>query len=119
PRLRTLMDDPHPGVRASAFEAAGVWARPELGEALAARTETGEPWEKKVALVALAAGKYPQAPAQISAAAASEDAVLRARAAEAAGSLGISSGAAGADVLKKLAADANPGVRSAALGAWL
>jgi cyclophilin family peptidyl-prolyl cis-trans isomerase/HEAT repeat protein len=116
PRLRTLMDDPRPGVRASAFEAAGVWARPELGEALAARIETGEPWEKKVALVALAAGKYPQASARVSAAAASEDLVLRARAAEAAGLLGLP---AGAEVLKKLAADANPGVRSAALGAWL
>ncbi|MEA2603499.1 MAG: hypothetical protein QOF89_4491 [Acidobacteriota bacterium] len=116
PRLRTLMDDPRPGVRSSAFEAAGVWARPELGEALAARIETGEPWEKKIALVALAAGKYPQASSRISAAAASEDVVLRARAAEAAGLLGLPTGA---DVLAKLAADANPGVRSAALGAWL
>ncbi|MFY9826258.1 MAG: HEAT repeat domain-containing protein, partial [Thermoanaerobaculia bacterium] len=88
PRLRTLMDDPRPGVRASAFEAAGVWARPELGEALAARIDAGEPWEKGTALVALAAGKYPQAAARVASAASSEDVTLRARAAEAAGSLG-------------------------------
>ena len=116
PRLRSLMDDPHPGVRASALEAAGVWARPELGEALASRMDSGEPWEKGVALVALAAGKYSQAPARISAAAASEDVALRARAAEAAGLLGIP---AGAVVLEKLAGDASFRVRSAALAAWL
>ncbi len=117
PRLRSLMDDPHPGVRASALETAGVWARPELGEALASRIDSGEPWEKGVALVALAAGKYPQAAARIAAAAASEDVALRARAAEAAGLLGIPG--AGADVLAKLAGDASFRVRSAALAAWL
>ncbi|HYX23364.1 MAG TPA: peptidylprolyl isomerase, partial [Thermoanaerobaculia bacterium] len=116
PRLRTLMDDPRPGVRASAFEAAGVWARPELSEALAARIETGEPWEKGAALVALAAGKYPQAAARISAAAASDDVALRARAAEAAGLLGLPTEA---DVLTRLTADASPRVRAAAVGAWL
>ncbi len=116
PRLRTLMDDPRPGVRASAFEAAGVWARPELGEALAARIETGEPWEKGAALVALAAGKYPQAAARISSAAASDNVALRARAAEAAGLLGLPTEA---DVLTRLIADASPRVRAAAVGAWL
>ncbi|HEX4963888.1 MAG TPA: peptidylprolyl isomerase [Thermoanaerobaculia bacterium] len=116
PRLRTLMDDPRPGVRMSALEAAGVWARPELGEALAARVEGGEPWEKGTALVALAAGKYSQAAALVSTVAASQDVALRARAAEAAGSLGLP---AEAGVLTALRADAAPRVRSAAVGAWL
>jgi cyclophilin family peptidyl-prolyl cis-trans isomerase/HEAT repeat protein len=116
PRLRTFMDDPRPGVRMSAFEAAGVWARPPLGEALAARVDGGEPWEKGTALVALAAGKYPQAAARISTAAAAEDVGLRARAAEAAGVLGLP---AEASVLTPLLADAAPRVRAAAVTAWL
>jgi cyclophilin family peptidyl-prolyl cis-trans isomerase/HEAT repeat protein len=116
PRLRTLMDDPRPGVRASAIEAAGVWARPPFGEALAARVDGGEPWEKGIALVALASGKYPQASARVSAAAVSEDAALRARAAEAAGLLGLP---AEADVLRRLLADKAPRVRAAAVAAWL
>lgn len=63
PRLRKLMDDPRPGVRASALEAVGVWAVPvpEIGEALAERAARGEPWERGIALVALAAGKHPRA----------------------------------------------------------
>ncbi|HEV7507826.1 MAG TPA: peptidylprolyl isomerase [Thermoanaerobaculia bacterium] len=116
PRLRTLMDDPRPGVRASAFEAAGVWARPPLGEALAARVDGGEPWEKGTALVALASGKYPQAAARVAASAASEDATLRARSAEAAGLLGLP---AEAQVLTPLLADKAPRVRAAAVSAWL
>jgi cyclophilin family peptidyl-prolyl cis-trans isomerase len=116
PRLRTLMDDSRPGVRASAFDVAGVWARPPLGEALAARVDGGEPWEKGTALVALAAGKYPQAAVRIASAAASEDVALRARAAEAAGSLGLTTEI---DILKKLIADSAPRVRAAAVSAWL
>jgi cyclophilin family peptidyl-prolyl cis-trans isomerase/HEAT repeat protein len=116
PRLRALMDDPRPGVRASAFDAAGVWARLELGEALAARVDGGEPWETRTALVALAAGKYPQAAARISTAAASEDVALRASAAEAAGLLGLP---AEAQVLTPLLADKAPRVRAAAVSAWL
>jgi cyclophilin family peptidyl-prolyl cis-trans isomerase/HEAT repeat protein len=116
PRLLALMDDPRPGVRASAMEAAGVWARPELGEALAARVDGGESWEKGIALVALASGKYPQAAARVSTAAASEDATLRTHAAEAAGLLGFP---AEADVLTRLLADKVPKVRAAAVSAWL
>lgn len=116
PRLRALMDDPRPGVRASAIEAAGVWARPELGEALAARIDGGEPGERGMALAALAAGKYPQAAARVAAAADSRDDALRARAAEAAGALGLPAGGA---VIERLAGDPKPGVRAAALGAWL
>ncbi|HSS51761.1 MAG TPA: peptidylprolyl isomerase [Thermoanaerobaculia bacterium] len=116
PRLRTLMDDPRPGVRMSAFEAAGVWARPPLGEALAARMDSGEPWEKGTALVALASGKYPQAAARVATAAVSEDAALRARAAEASGLLGLP---AEAPVLTPMLADKAPRVRAAAVSAWL
>src|SRR6185295_5816739 len=96
------MDDPRPGVRASALEVAGIWAQPLLGEVLAARVDAGEPWEKGIALVALAAGKYPQAAARVSTAAAAEDVALRAHAAEAAGLLGLP---AAADVLTRLLAD--------------
>jgi cyclophilin family peptidyl-prolyl cis-trans isomerase len=117
PRLRALMDDVRPGVRASTLEAAGVWSRPELGEVLAARADSGgEPWERGVALVALATGKYPAAAARVAAAADSKDDTLRARAVEAAGLLAPP---AGAEVLVRLAADASPRVRTAALAARL
>jgi cyclophilin family peptidyl-prolyl cis-trans isomerase/HEAT repeat protein len=118
PRLRALLDDPRPGVRASALEAAGAWAAasPEIGEALAARVSGGEAWEKGIALAALAAGKHARAAELAAAAAQSADADLRARAAEAAGLLGLPAGGA---LLEKLAGDASPRVRAAALAAWL
>jgi cyclophilin family peptidyl-prolyl cis-trans isomerase/HEAT repeat protein len=117
-RLRALMDDPRPGVRASALEAAGVWAAAaaEIGEALAARTAEGEAWERGVALVALAAGKHPRAAALATAAAGSEEDALRARAAEALGQLGTP---AGLPLLERLAADSSPRVRAAAVTAEL
>jgi len=117
-RLRALLDDPRPGVRASALEAAGVWAAgsPEIGEALAARTAAGETWERGLALVALAAGKHPRAAELTAVAAGASDVALRARAAEAAGLLGLP---AGGKVLEGLAGDASPRVRAAALAAWL
>ena len=94
PRLRTLLDDSRPGVRASAPEAASVWAAgsPEIGDALAARVAGGEAWEKGMALVALAAGKHPRAAELAASAGSSADVALRARAAEAAGLLGLESG---------------------------
>jgi cyclophilin family peptidyl-prolyl cis-trans isomerase/HEAT repeat protein len=118
PRLQALLNDPRPGVRGSALEAAGVWAAasPEIGEALAARTAAGETWERGLALVALAAGKHPRASELAAAAAGSTDVASRARAAEAAGLLGFP--AAGA-LLERLAGDASPRVRGAALAAWL
>ncbi|HEY7213168.1 MAG TPA: peptidylprolyl isomerase, partial [Thermoanaerobaculia bacterium] len=118
PRLRALLDDPRPGVRDSALQAAGAWAAgsPELGGVLAARVTAGEPWERGVALVALAAGKHPKAGERIASAAQSPDDALRARAAEAAGLLGLP---AGGDALERLAGDASPRVRAAALAAWL
>jgi cyclophilin family peptidyl-prolyl cis-trans isomerase len=119
PRLRALLDDPRPGVRVSAIDAAGVWGAPELGEVLAARAAAGETWERGTALVAFAAGasgKDPKAIELVTAAAGDTDAALRARAAEAAGEIGLP--AAGA-AIERLAGDPSPRVRSAALGAWL
>ncbi len=116
PRLRAFLDDPRPGVRSSAIDAAGVWGAPELAEVLAARASTGETWERGTALVALAAGKDPRAIDLVTAAAADKDDALRARAAEAAGEIGLP--AAGA-AIERLAGDPSPRVRSAALSAWL
>lgn len=118
PRLRTLLDDPRPGVRASALEAAGLWAVsvPEIGEALAQRVAGGESWERGLALLAMAAGKHPRAAELAMAAAISPDDALKARAAEAAGALGLP---AGRPLLERLMADASARVRAAALTAWL
>jgi cyclophilin family peptidyl-prolyl cis-trans isomerase/HEAT repeat protein len=116
PRLRALLDDPRPGVRTSAIEAAGVWGSTELNDALAARAAEGEAGERGAALVALAAGKAPKAIELATAAAGSQDDALRTRAAEAAGAIGLPAAAA---VIEKLAGDPSPRVRSAALSAWL
>ena len=118
PRLRALLADPRPGVRASALDAAGVWGSPELGEILvtAAGASSAEPWERGEALVALAAGKHPRALELATADAAENDDSLRTRAAEAAGALG---GPGAAALLEKLASDPSARVRGAALAARL
>jgi len=118
PRLLALLDDPRPGVRASALDAAGVWTAvaPDLAEALAKRVSDGETWEKGLALTALAAGKHPRTVALATAASGSTEVDLRVRAAEAAGALGLP---AGSSLLERLSGDAAPRVRAAALGAWL
>jgi cyclophilin family peptidyl-prolyl cis-trans isomerase len=119
PRLRALLDDPRPGVRMSAIDTAGVWTSSELSAVLAARAAAGETWERGTALVAFAggaAGKDPKALELVMAAAGEKDDALRARAAEAAGEIGLP--AAGA-ALERLAGDPSPRVRSAALSAWL
>ena len=115
PRLRALLDDPRPGVRASAVEAAGVWGSPELDDALAARVGTGDAGERGTALVALATGKAPRALELVTAAAADKDDALRTRAAEAAGALGPPA----ATVIERLAGDPSPRVRAAAVSARL
>ena len=115
PRLRALLDDPRPGVRASAVEAAGVWGSPELDDVLAARTATGDAGERGTALVALAAGKAPRALELVTAVAGDKDDALRTRAAEAAGALSPPALA----VIERLAGDPKPRVRAAALSAWL
>ncbi|HSG39028.1 MAG TPA: HEAT repeat domain-containing protein, partial [Thermoanaerobaculia bacterium] len=118
PRLAALLDDPRPGVRTSALEAAGAWAAasPEIATILLARASGGETWERGTALVALAQGKHPRAAEAVASAVEVPDETLRARAAEAAGALGLPAGGA---LLERLAGDASVRVRSAALSAWL
>lgn len=119
PRLQALLNDPRPGVRASVLEAAGAWVTvaPEIGDSLVAWTAGGdEVWERGIALLSLASGKHPRAAEWVAAAAKSSQDALRARAAEAAGLLGLP---AGGGLLEKLAGDASPQVRAAALAAWL
>jgi len=125
PRLLELLNDPRPGVRATVLEAAGVWlaADPQgpLATAVAARAaaageEENEPAERGLALVALAAAKHPRTAELAGAAGGSADPALRVRAAEAAGLLGLP---AGAGLVARLAGDASPRVRAAALAAWL
>ena len=118
PRLAALLDDPRPGVRTSALEAAGAWAAasPEIAGVLVARASGGETWERGTALVALAQGKDPRAAEAVASAVEVPDETLRARAAEAAGALGLPAGGA---LLERLAGDASVRVRSAALSAWL
>ena len=91
PRLRALLDDPRPGVRASAIEAAGVWGSPELddragGAGAGGRRRPGSGgrrwWPSPRA-------KHPKALELVTAAAADKDDALRTRAAEAAGALGL------------------------------
>jgi cyclophilin family peptidyl-prolyl cis-trans isomerase len=118
PRLAALVSDPRPGVRATALEAASAWVpiSQDLGELLIARTGNGEVWERGIALVSLGTAKHPRAAGLITEAATSANDALRARAAEAAGQLGLP---AGGEVLARLAGDPSPRVRTAALSAWL
>jgi cyclophilin family peptidyl-prolyl cis-trans isomerase/HEAT repeat protein len=146
PRLAELAADPRPGVRITALEAAGSWP-PEgpLAETVADRAATGDGREREVALLAAAASGHPQARELVATAAAADDPVLRARAAEAAGKLvkteaqvgeelasprsETSSATTGAssegappptiDLLSRLADDPAPVVRAAALAARL
>ena len=118
PRLAALTADPRPGVRVTAFEAAGAWPlvqaeTRQLGDAVAAKAATARGRESGVALVALSAGHHPRAAELVLAAAPSSEADVRARAADAAGLLQA------ADLLVRLSADPAPAVKSAAAGARL
>jgi cyclophilin family peptidyl-prolyl cis-trans isomerase len=84
-RLSALVDDPSPGVRAAALEAAGKFLpHPTLEEALRRRSRDGEPRERELAFVALVEGRVADAGELVAAAAAAAEPRLRARAAEAA-----------------------------------
>lgn len=112
--LLRLADDPRPGVRITALEAAGAWVLdPEISALLAARAESGSRREQQVALLALAGANDPRALDLTRLAAASTDLQLRRRAAQAAGILGAE------DVLESLATDAHAAVRVAVLEARL
>lgn len=113
-RLLELMDDPRGGVRSSALETAGGWARePEIGRALLARATVAQGRERELALLALAGGQHPRAAELVGAASQSESRSLRQRAAAAAG---LTSDTA---VLGRLAEDVEPAVRAAAIGEML
>ncbi len=110
PRLLELMADPRPGVRLTAVEVSAMWLLDEqLSAALVALADSELRRERELALLALAEGEDPEAAPVLARAAGDPDPVLRARAAEAAGFLGAF------DVLERLAADQDPGVRVAAL----
>ena len=110
PRLLELMADPRPGVRLTAIEVSAMWLLDEeLSAALQAFADSEVRRERELALLALAEGEDPVAASALVRAAGAPDPVLRARAAEAAGFLGAF------EVLERLTADDNPGVRMAAL----
>jgi cyclophilin family peptidyl-prolyl cis-trans isomerase/HEAT repeat protein len=108
--------DPRPGVRVTAIEVAAQWLPdPTLGRLLAgvAGGSEASPWERGAALVALAAGSDPRAPGLTAELAGSDDEILRARAAEAAGVLERE------DRLEILADDRSARVRQAVTAARL
>ena len=110
PRLLELLVDPRPGVRLTAIEVAAEWLLDDdLGAALASFATAGLRRERELALLALAEGEDPRAAVLVLRMAGDGDPVLRARAAEAAGLFRSS------EVLERLAADADPGVRRTAL----
>jgi cyclophilin family peptidyl-prolyl cis-trans isomerase/HEAT repeat protein len=113
-RLLALFDDPRVGVRFTAIEAAGAWLRDvRLGTALEQRFATATGRERELALLALAASRQPRAGLRVGEASGADDPSLRQRAAAAAGLL------ADTTVLERLAADASPLVRAAAVGQLL
>jgi cyclophilin family peptidyl-prolyl cis-trans isomerase len=120
PRLAELLRDGRDGVGQATLEVAGELvengSETQVGTVLAGIADTGERWERGLALVALATARDPRALVRIESAAVAEEQAHRARAAEAAGALGLP---AGAKLLERLAADPSPRVRAAAVGAWL
>ncbi|MEO7793354.1 MAG: peptidylprolyl isomerase [Thermoanaerobaculia bacterium] len=108
--LARLMDDAAPGVRAIALESSSAWmAQPEVRESVLRRLKSGEPRERELALLSLAQGNDPEAEAAVRRAAGAPERAFRARAAEAAGALGL------VDLLERLALDPEAMVRVAAV----
>ncbi len=112
--LAGLVDDPLPGVRAIALESSSAWiGQPEVRQAVVRRLTGGEPRERELALLALAQAGDPEAEPAARRAAGASQRPLRARAAEAAGILGLD------DLVEQLAGDPEPMVRVAAIEALL
>jgi len=109
--LRRLMDAAAPGVRLTAIEASGAWLPdPALGGALALVVQSGEERDRELAVVALATGGDPRAPALVEEAASSASPSRRAAAAAAAA-------AGGHDrILLRLSRDPDADVRATAVG---
>jgi cyclophilin family peptidyl-prolyl cis-trans isomerase/HEAT repeat protein len=113
-RLLELFDDPLPGVRVTALEAAAAWLGDEVvSQALVERFAGGSGREREVALLALARGADRRALDLLGEAARAEDPQLRARAVEAAAELDA------LDRVANLAGDPEPVVRQALLSARL
>lgn len=113
-RLLELFDDPLPGVRVTALEAAAAWLGDEaVSRALVERFAAGTGREREVALLALARGRDPRGLDLVGEAARAEDPQLRARAVEAAAELDA------LDRVAHLAEDPEPVVRQALLSSRL
>lgn len=112
--LIRAFDDPLPGIRATALEAAARFLPSEAVEAaLATRFRSGSSRERQLALRALASGGGAGARERVAEAAVSEDPLLRAAAAEGAGDLGDR------ELLARLEADREASVRRAAFASEL
>jgi cyclophilin family peptidyl-prolyl cis-trans isomerase len=120
PRLLELVNDPRSGVRLTVLEAAAAWpfADPAdpLTRAVAERAVQGTGRERGLAVLALAAGKHPDALKLATAAQGSDEIDVRAHAARAAARIGFPEAA---DRVARLVADPSPAVRSAAAEAAL
>ncbi len=113
PVLRRLMDDPRPGVRFAAIEAAGAWGRDGLTAELAERFDRSSGRDRELALLALAAAGDPGIAERAGRAAAGDSIALRRSAAAAAGLGGLDA------LLARLATDESPAVRTAAFAELL
>jgi cyclophilin family peptidyl-prolyl cis-trans isomerase/HEAT repeat protein len=120
PRLLELVNDPRSGVRLTALEALAAWPvdKPDdpLARAVAERAARGSGRERGLAVLALGAGKHPDALKLAAAAQGSPEIDVRAYAAQAAARIGFP---AAADLVSRLVADPAPAVRSAAAEAAL
>lgn len=123
PRLLELVNDPRSGVRLTVLEALASWpfniadsAKDPLTLAVADRAAKGTGRERGLAVLALAAGRHPEALELATAAQGSPEIDVRAHAAQAAARIGFPEAA---DLVSKLVADPAPAVRSAAAEAAL
>lgn len=119
PRLLELVNDSRSGVRLTVLEALASWpfnVQDSLTQAVADRAAKGNGRERGLAVLALAAGKHPDALKLAIAAQGSPEIDVRAHAAQAAARIGFP---AASDLVVKLVADPAPAVRSAAAEAAL
>lgn len=120
PRLLELVNDSRSGIRLTALEALASWPfeniQDPLTQAVADRAARGTGRERGLAVLALAAGKHPEALKIATAAQGSPEIDVRAHAAQAAARIGFP---AATDLVTKLVADPAPAVRSAAAEAAL
>jgi cyclophilin family peptidyl-prolyl cis-trans isomerase/HEAT repeat protein len=120
PRLLELVKDSRSGIRLTVLEALAAWpfdnSQDPLAQAVVDRATKGSGRERGLAVLALAAGKHPDALKIATVAQGSPEIDVRSHAAEAAERVGFP---AAADLVTKLVADPAPAVRSAAAAAVL